>query len=61
MARAKKNSEVVQETESKVDDVTSNPEYDLYKTYQDYFEAQQKQVLEYWTTVLNNVFWWTKK
>jgi hypothetical protein len=36
-------------------------EYDLYKAYQDYFEAQQRQVLANWTAVLNNIFWWAKK
>lgn len=36
-------------------------EYDLYALQKHYFEQQQKQVLEYWTSVLNNVFWWNKK
>lgn len=58
MARAKKPVEPV---ESTTPESENHPEYDLYKTYQSYFEEQQKQVLEYWTTVLNNTFWWTKK
>lgn len=61
MARAKKNPEVVQESAPVEETVTTNAEYDLYKVYQEYFESQQKQVLENWTAVLNNIFWWTKK
>lgn len=51
-----KKTKTINETTEPV----SNPEFDIYKQYQDYFEAQQKQILEYWTTVLNNTFWWTK-
>lgn len=53
----KKTKETVDQTT----EPTSNPEYDIYKQYQVYFEEQQKQILEYWTNVLNNTFWWTKK
>lgn len=41
--------------------IVENTEYDAYKLYQSYFESQQKQVMEYWTGVLNNMFWWTRK
>mgnify|MGYP003353075764 CR=1 FL=1 len=59
MARKSKVEEVIKEETQETS--TNHPEYDLYKIYQDYFESQQKQVLETWTAVLNNVFWWTKK
>ena len=34
----------------------SHPEYDMYMSYQKYFEQQQKSILEYWTTVLRNIW-----
>ena len=49
------------ETTNTTTETTSNSEFDIYKQYQEYFESQQKQILEYWTNVLNNTFWWTKK
>ena len=64
MVRAKKTEEVIQETP--VED-TPLPEYDLRALYQEhfrqqqeFFEDQQKKVLEYWTGVLNNCWWWKK-
>lgn len=33
-----------------------NPDYDMYISYQKYFEQQQKAILEYWTTVMRNIW-----
>lgn len=40
----------------------NHPEYDMYMAYQKYFEQQQKSILEYWTTVMRNIWnpWNTK-
>lgn len=51
----------VEKVEEAEEQTSAKTEYDLYKAYQDYFEGQQKQVMNYWTTVMNNMFWWTKK
>lgn len=34
----------------------THPEYDMYKAYQKQFEEQQKQVLEFWTAVMRNIW-----
>lgn len=34
----------------------THPEYDMYMAYKEYFEQQQKAVLEYWTVVLRNIW-----
>ena len=34
----------------------SHPEYDMYKVYQQYFEQQEKSILEYWTTIIRNIW-----
>ena len=59
-----RSEEVVQETST---EESKLPEYDLYSIYQEhfkqqqeFFEGQQKKVLEYWTNVLNNCWWWKK-
>ena len=64
MARKPKVEEVIKEETSSDSKL---PEYDLYAIYQEhfkqqqhYFDAQNKKVLEYWTAVLNNLWWWKK-
>lgn len=34
----------------------NHPEYDMYMAYQKYFEQQQKSILDYWTTVMKNIW-----
>ena len=59
MSKTKKKVEFQKQED--IAETSAKVEFDAYKQYQEYFEAQQKQILEYWTTVLNNTFWWTKK
>lgn len=36
--------------------VADHVSYDVFKSYQAYFEQQQKIVLNYWTQVLNSMW-----
>ena len=35
-------------------------QYDLYDAYKEYFEQQQKSILNFCTVVMNNMWWWKK-
>ena len=54
----RKTTEPMDEPEDKT---PTNPEYEFYKLYQEYFENHQKLMFDFWSQAIKNVWWYSNK